>query len=198
MKIFSVINNYHSLSPHADPEWIILPDSCIVRSGNVFFIPDLDHSYTAFPSLALKIGKLGKSVEPKFAHRYVDEITCALQIADSTLLSALRSKGLPWSRALVFDRSLPLGDFVHPESADSLSETSILATDAEGTPLSEWHAADMSIPWREVIQLVSRTNTIKTGDIVLIALSPRGFTLTPGMAVEASIGSSPLLRLKIK
>lgn len=158
-----------------------IPDSAICRSGNPFFVPDFDGKFTAWPSLAVRIGKLGKGVAPRFALRYVDAAGPALAVTATELLEALRGSGDPWTRATAFDRCLMLGNL---EEVSPLLECNPIEyrfgaktiTYCLGTALRE--IAD-------AVAMISEQNTIKTGDIILTGLAPDGFALHRGPRVEA-------------
>lgn len=185
MKIFVLLNNYPSSGAPADsplnapeesPFWLNLPDSSILRTGNPFFIPDLERRYEAFPSVVYRIGRLGKSVSPRFAARYVDAFTFGFMVADTALLSSLRARSLPWSEAVAFDRSCIIGNFSDMNTFN-LNE-SLCARCGEGS--LQYSPASAKLGLEETVAFVSRGNTLKTGDLILAALSPCGVTLREG------------------
>ena len=201
MKIFALVNNHPLMcapGPLAEGPlvWDMLPDSCLLRSGNILFLPDLNHRYEAVPALAVKIGRLGKSVTPRFAHRYVTEVTVALHIRDLTRLDELRQAGLPWVMAWGFDRSLVTGEFVPVKDFAALSGMTLEVTDTAGG--TSMRTSGMYIDLSYVIEAVSHDNTIKNGDLILPALAPSGLTLQPRQLLSASLDGCPLLEVKIK
>ncbi|MDE5877455.1 MAG: fumarylacetoacetate hydrolase family protein [Muribaculaceae bacterium] len=201
MKIFALVNNHpqqYVPGPLAEGPlvWDMLPDSCLLRSGNVLFLPDLTHRYEAVPTLAVKIGRLGKSIAPRFAHRYVAEITVALHIRDLTRLDALREAGLPWVMAWGFDRSLVTGNFVPADDLAALADIKLEVTDT--VTHTTVGSCGLIIDLPHVIEAVSRDNTLKNGDLILPSLAPSGLVLKPGQLLSASLDGRSLLEVKIK
>ncbi|MDE6668824.1 MAG: fumarylacetoacetate hydrolase family protein [Muribaculaceae bacterium] len=201
MKIFALVNNHpQQCAPGPLAEgplvWDMLPDSCLLRSGNILFLPDLTHRYEAVPTLAVKIGRLGKSVAPRFAYRYVAEVTVALHIRDLTRLDALREAGLPWSMSWGFDRSLVTGNFVPADDFAALDDMKVDVTDTVSRTVAD--SLGMTIDLPHVIEAVSRDNTLKNGDLILPSLAPSGLVLQPGQLLSASLDGYPLLEVKIK
>ncbi len=201
MKIFALVNNHPAQcvpGPLAEGPlvWDMLPDSCLLRSGNVLFLPDLTHRYEAVPTIAVKIGRLGKSIAPRFAYRYVSEMTVALHIRDLTRLEALRAAGLPWSMAWGFDRSLVIGNFIPVDNLTTLAKITLEVKDNVSNVTFQSSGMTIDLPY--VIEAISRDNTLKNGDIILPSLSPEGLVLQPGQLLSASLDGRPLLEVKIK
>ena len=192
MKIFNILPA-ESIFSTSEPVWFFMPDSPILRSGNPFFVPEFDDRFEAYPALAIKINRLGKSIAPRFVNRYFCEATFAMTIRATTLLEKLRSNGLPWTPAVNFDKSCLLGDFI---DFNGLSENGITLQIGEKTltyPLD-----GMMSQIENVISYITSDTIIKTGDIVLMPLSADGINLTPGINIEATAGDSKLLEIRIK
>lgn len=91
MKIFNIIGRYSDV-PEQEINWHMLQDSTVIRSDNPFFVPDFDTEFRLYPSLAIRIDRLGKSIAPKFAHRYYAQVTLAATVRAENILSELRQK----------------------------------------------------------------------------------------------------------
>ena len=50
------------------------PDSALLKDNKPFFLPDFSNEIHHEIELIIKISRLGKNIEAKFAHRYYDEI----------------------------------------------------------------------------------------------------------------------------
>ena len=173
MKAITLFNNTPSAT--LPPALLDIPDSCIIKSGKPFFIPEFDSDFRAYASIAIRIERLGKCIAPRFAHRYYSQITAAVSMRAENTLSALRSEGLPWSGAVVFDRSLILGDFISLEEfQQSGNEFRIECGEKEIIISTE----DLKMGIDEVIAYVSNNNTLRTGDLILAGLSSEGFPLS--------------------
>lgn len=183
MKIYTFIRTY---APHEEcdelntgkgPAYYTMQETSLVRSGNPFFVPDFDTEFRAYPSLCLRIGRLGKGIAPRFAGRYIESWTMAVAVVATGLLGKLRSQGDPWSPAVSFDRSCWLGNL---QSIDTLLEYGTFKVECgESDIIYETRKLIPSI--KELISLLSRDNTLKNGDLILAGLMSRGITLCPGM-----------------
>lgn len=201
MKIFAAAGAYNA-NPSSDafpglrpaPFWYEIPDSCISRSGNPFFVPDTGSEYMAFPSAAFRICKLGKSIAPRFASRYYDEATLGFSVVALDILRTLRTEGLPWTHAVAFDRSCLLGDFIPADQFRQIPEFSISCRDLT----SSYSAVYSSVGIDTIISLISADNTIKTGDIILSSLSPAGIPLSPGARLSVNAGDLTLFDINVK
>lgn len=204
MKIFAIINNYYDgdhRSPFAigkestcEPDWYELPDSSVLRSGNPFFVPDFASEFQAFPSLVYRIGRLGKSIAPRFASRYVDAWTAGAAVTAIDLLSELRNAGAPWTRATAFDRSLFLGNLQPMDSLLKIDSLDLTAGDEKIV----YRLPEINESIDCIISRISACNTLKNGDLILVGLTPTGLALHPGMRLSAHSKSDNLLDISIK
>ena len=49
----------------------------------------------------VSINRIGKHIQPKFAHKYYDEIGLGIDFTVRDLQGELKAKGLPWEKAKV-------------------------------------------------------------------------------------------------
>lgn len=194
MKIFNILPGEETSDFSADSLWFIMPDSTIVRSGNPFFVPDFDDKFEALPMLAVKISRLGKGVASRFAPRYYNEMTVAVTMRASNLLSSLRNAGMPWDKAVIFDKSCFLGDFLKTE--DFLTAENI--TFKFGKDEVTYTLSDLIQRINDTIMHVSRDNIIKMGDIILLPFCHKGFPLHPGSGVDVVVNNASVLDIRIK
>lgn len=87
----------------------------VIRKEYPFFPKDATEHYYAFPALAIRIGKLGKEVAPRFAARYINKIGVGLDIIAFQALQKAQKSGTPWEEAVSFQDAVGLslegGDF---------------------------------------------------------------------------------------
>ncbi len=198
MKIFCVEGNCRDA--RLPLCWQALPDSTLLYSDRPFFVPDFDSRFVALLSPVVKISRLGKCVEPRFAGRYYSEWSVAISIRAFDMLERLKKNGLPWSEALVFDRSLIVGDFRPVETISDSSGITFpeLSLRIDGEEKAGWNPGNVISATDEIVSLVSQSNTIKTGDLVLPAMTVYGADLKPGHILEISAGSEILLTTPLR
>ncbi len=214
MKIFALYPQ--ALSGNALPAGIpgledmalcMLGDTCSVPDHHPFFIPDFASGFEGRPALCVRLGRVGKSIAPRFAPRYIGALAPAILFTASDRLAQLRSVGLPWTEAVAFDGSAPVGQWSPADSAeqgDTLyrffaeyagdNETS----DLSATELLCVSALELMPLITRCISSLSRTVTLKTGDLLYIALQAEGVTLRREMRLSALADSSPALSVRIR
>ena len=82
-----------------DPVVFIKPDTAILLKNQPFFIPDFSDDVHHEVEILVKINKVGKHIDKKFAHKYYDEIGLGIDFTARDLQSQLKEKGLPWEKA---------------------------------------------------------------------------------------------------
>ena len=95
-----------------EPVVFMKPDSAILLKQHPFVIPEFSSDIHHEIEIVVKINKVGKYIEPKFAHKYYEEITVGIDFTARDLQSKLKEKGLPWEKAKAFDGSAVVGDFL--------------------------------------------------------------------------------------
>ena len=170
MKIICIGRNYakhiEELANERPTEPVVFlkPDSAILPKKMPFFIPTFSNEIHYEVELLVKINKVGKHIDAKFAHKYYDEIGLGIDFTDRELQSKLKAKGLPWEKAKGFDGSAVVGEFYPKEQFDlenikfQLFKNDELVQDGESN----------SMLWKidELIAYVSQFFTLKKGDLI--------------------------------
>ena len=118
MKIICVGRNYadhaKELGNSAPKEPVIFckPDSAILQPRNPFVIPPWTKEVHHELELIIRIGKVGKYIEPKYALSYVDSISVGIDFTARDIQSELKKAGLPWEKAKCFDGSAAIGKWI--------------------------------------------------------------------------------------
>ena len=202
MTIYAIVNDLlHETEGTniSNPVWTIISPAAILQGGNPFFVPDFATDFEARIALAIKIGKLGKGIAPRFAGRYIDSAAPAILFVAVDLLRSLRERGLPWSQAVSYDRALALGRF-EKISLERCKDCNIaLSLDHQGSPLEvKWNVASLPTGVEETIAALSRDNALKMGDIILFGISPSGPRVHPDMRAHLIINGSNSLAFNIR
>ena len=80
MKIICIGLNYHSHIQELKsqipevPVFFMKPETAMIVKNRPFFLPDFSNDIHYEVELLVRINKLGKSIQKKFAHTYYDEI----------------------------------------------------------------------------------------------------------------------------
>ena len=99
MKILAVGLNYESHNVEMKrtfqsnkPVIFMKPESALLKDGKPFFIPDFSNEIHYETEMVVKINRLGKNIEEKFAHRYYDELTVGIDFTARDLQRDLKEK----------------------------------------------------------------------------------------------------------
>lgn len=80
------------------------PDTAIHNPEQDFYIPEFTNDMHYEVELLVKISKLGKHIDEKFASNYYDEIGLGIDFTARDVQNELKAKGLPWEKAKAFDQ----------------------------------------------------------------------------------------------
>lgn len=174
MKIICVGMNYRlhnkelgeTLLEKENPVIFMKPDSSILRNRKPFFLPDFSDRIEYETELVVRISRLGKSIEAKFADRYWDAVTLGIDFTARDLQQEYRAKGLPWELCKGFDSSAVVGDWIEKENlAKDLQELNF-RLDIDGKTVQQGYTGDMIFSVGKIIEYVSSFCTLKTGDLI--------------------------------
>ena len=118
MKIICIGRNYaahiNELANERPNEPILFlkPDTAVLPKKFPFVIPEFTNNVHYEVEILVKINKVGKHIEQKFAHKYYDEIGLGIDFTARDVQNQLKAKGLPWEKAKGFDGSAVIGEFL--------------------------------------------------------------------------------------
>jgi acylpyruvate hydrolase len=99
-----------------EPVFFMKPDSALIKNNKPFFYPDFSNEIHHEIEIVVKINRLGKYIEKKFAHRYYEEVAPGIDFTARDLQKKQAMDGKPWEISKAFDGSAPLGKFVRLNS----------------------------------------------------------------------------------
>jgi 2-keto-4-pentenoate hydratase/2-oxohepta-3-ene-1,7-dioic acid hydratase in catechol pathway len=181
----------------SEPVVFLKPDTAILKSGETFYIPDNLGEIHHELEIIVKISKVGKHIDQKFAHKYYDELSVGIDFTARDLQNKLKEKGLPWEKSKAFDSSAIIGDFI-PKNIFSSIESLTFELKNNGNEVQKGNTSYMLWNIDEIISHVSQYFTLKTGDIIFTG-TPQGVApIKPNDMLEAFIENKKLLKLHIK
>jgi len=171
MKIICVGRNYvehakelNNKAPK-DPVLFLKPDTAILLKKQPFFIPEFSNNVHHEVEVLVKINRIGKHIDQKFAHKYYDEIGLGIDFTARDLQSQLKEKGLPWEKAKAFDGSAVIGNFVSKTKFADVNNINFSlkrndeVVQSGNTLLMQWKIDTL-------IEYISKYFTLKIGDII--------------------------------
>ncbi len=203
MKIICIGRNYAAHAKEMksevpkEPVFFMKPDTALIIRNQPFFIPDFSEEIHHEVELVLKINKVGRNIEEKFAHKYYDEIGIGIDFTARDLQARCKEKGLPWEMAKAFDGSAPLGEFKRKEDLPK-PEMIGFHLDINGKTVQEGNTRDLLFSFDKIIAYVSRFITLKKGDLIFTG-TPEGVgPVKINDKLEAYIGEEKLLSFNVK
>lgn len=149
-----------------DPVIFLKPDTSILLKKQPFFIPDFSKEVHYEVEVLVKIKKVGKHIQEKFAHKYYDEIGLGIDFTARDLQQKLKEKGLPWEKAKAFDGAAVIGE--KWLAKDSVADINMLnfSLEKNGEIVQKSNTELMLWKIDELIAYVSQFFTLKIGDII--------------------------------
>lgn len=186
MKIICIGRNYtqhiEELQNEKPTEPIIFlkPDTSILLKNQAFFIPDFamdDVHYEA--ELLVKINRVGKHIQEKFAHKYYQEIGLGIDFTARKLQQELKEKGLPWEKAKAFDGAAVIGEkWINKSEIKDLDDIGF-SLKKNNEIVQQGNSSHMLWKIDELIAYISSFFTLKIGDVIFTG-TPAGVGLVKG------------------
>ncbi|MCX7547599.1 fumarylacetoacetate hydrolase family protein [Xanthomarina sp. F1114] len=148
-----------------DPVVFLKPDTAILLKKQPFFIPDFSKDVHHEVEILVKITKVGKYIDKKFAHKYYDEIGLGIDFTARDLQAKLKEKGLPWEKAKAFDGAAVIGDWLPKSELGNLDDINF-SLEKNGKVVQTGNTSHMLWKIDELIEYVSKYFTLKIGDII--------------------------------
>jgi acylpyruvate hydrolase len=194
MKIIAIGRNYAdhiSELKNETPDTPVIfskPDTALLKDNEPFYYPAFSADVHHEIEILIKISKIGKNIEEKFAHKYYEEIGLGVDFTARDVQSKLKAKGLPWELAKAFDGSAPISAFVNKAGYD-LSNLDF-SLDINGERKQTGNTSMMLNTIDTIVAFVSQYFTLKVGDII--------FTGTPAGVGPVNIGDRLLGKITDK
>jgi 2-keto-4-pentenoate hydratase/2-oxohepta-3-ene-1,7-dioic acid hydratase in catechol pathway len=179
-----------------EPVIFLKPDTAVLGKNTDFYIPAFSDDVHHEIELVVKIDKVGKYIDAKFAHKYYSEITVGIDFTARDLQKKLKDKGLPWEKAKAFDGSAVVGTFV-PVSALNVND---LNFELFKNGISQQKGSTQQMLWKvdELIAYASQFFTLKKGDLIFTG-TPSGVSkVNAHDTLEGQLEGQSLFKITVK
>ena len=203
MKIICIGRNYTNHIEElknerpTEPVVFMKPDSAVLLKQHPFVIPEFSEDVHHEVEIIVKINKVGKYIETKFAHKYYDEISVGIDFTARDLQAKLKAKGLPWEKAKAFDGSAVIGEFL-PKSQFSSLENITFELKKNNETAQIGNSSLMLWKIDELISYVSQFFTLKIGDIIFTGTPEGVAAVKPDDVLEGFLEEHQLFRIQVK
>ena len=201
MKIICVGRNYadhaKELGNSAPKEPVIFckPDSAILQPRNPFVIPPWTKEVHHELELIMRIGKVGKYIEPKYALSYVDSISVGIDFTARDIQSKLKKAGLPWEKSKGFDGSAAIGRWIKGSPNKKNYEIQLFKNN---DLVQKGNTRDFIFSIEELICHISQFFTLKSGDIIFTGTPSGVASVEAGDELICKLDGNSLLSLSIR
>jgi 2-keto-4-pentenoate hydratase/2-oxohepta-3-ene-1,7-dioic acid hydratase in catechol pathway len=180
-----------------EPVVFMKPDSAILLKQHPFVIPEFSNDIHHEIEIIVKISKVGKYIDTKFANKYYDEISVGIDFTARDLQEKLKSKGLPWEKAKSFDGSAVIGDFMLKSNFNSLENLNFVLL-KNGIEVQK--SSTLYMMWKidELIAYVSQFFTLKIGDIIFTGTPSGVGKISENDVLEGYLENNKLFRIQVK
>lgn len=180
-----------------NPVVFLKPDTSILLKKQPFFIPDFSDDVHHEVEILVKINRLGKYIDKKFAHKYYQEIGLGIDFTARDLQAQLKAKGLPWEKAKGFDGAAVIGNFIDKSNFQDVNNINF-SLKKNGEPVQIGDTAHMLWKIDELIAYVSQYFTLKIGDIIFTGTPAGVGKVAPGDELEGYIEDTKNFVVRIK
>ncbi|HPE39935.1 MAG TPA: fumarylacetoacetate hydrolase family protein [Bacteroidales bacterium] len=203
MKIICIGLNYHShilelKSTTPDfPVFFMKPETAMLVKNRPFFLPDFSNDIHYEAELLIRINKLGKSIQKRYAHTYYDEIGLGIDFTARDLQQKVRSEGLPWEITKSFDGSAVIGTFLPKTQFADLHQIPF-HLQLNDRIVQQGNSSDLIFDFDTIIEYVSQFVTLKIGDIIFTGTPVGVGPVKINDRLQGFIGEQKLFDFRVK
>ena len=203
MKIICIGRNY---SEHAkelgnetpkEPVFFLKPDTAISPKGHPFFIPDFSNNVQYEVELVIRINRLGKYIEEKFAHKYYEQIGLGIDFTARDIQQEVKEKGLPWEKAKGFDGSAVISRKYLDKKELELADLNF-SLKKNGEMVQSGNTQQMLFKIDQIIAYISQFYTLKIGDLIYTGTPAGVGQVNPGDVLEGFIEEQKMFEVKVR
>ncbi len=203
MKIICVGRNYvehieelNNTTPK-DPVLFLKPDTSILLKKQPFFIPEFSNEVHHEVEILVKINRIGKHIDRKFAHKYYDEIGLGIDFTARDLQSKLKEKGLPWEKAKAFDGAAVIGKFLQKSEFEDINDINF-SLEKNDEVQQKGNTSLMLWKIDTLIEYISKYFTLKIGDVIFTGTPSGVAKVNSNDILKGYIEGKELFSIKVK
>ncbi|MBE6199650.1 MAG: fumarylacetoacetate hydrolase family protein [Rikenellaceae bacterium] len=181
-----------------EPLFFLKPDTALLRNNDPFYIPAFSREVHYECELVVRITRLAKCMDVKFASRCYEEVGLGIDFTARDLQREAIAKGLPWELCKGFDHSAALSNQFIP-LAELGGDVQNLEFEMElnGEVRQHGLTRDMLFTVDEIIAHVSKYMTLRIGDLIFTGTPVGVGAVKAGDNIKARLGGHELLNFDI-
>ncbi len=211
MKIICIGRNYiehvkelhHQLADSGklpeEPLFFLKPDTAMLRNNDPFYIPPFSEEVHYECELIVKINRVGRSIEERFAHRYYEEVGLGIDFTARDLQRRCIAEGLPWEKAKAFDYSAAISPtFLKLSDLGGDVQNLNFNLEIDGELRQSGFTGDMIFSVDRLISHLSHFMTLRIGDLIYTGTPVGVGPVKRGQNLKASLEGQTLLDFDIR
>ncbi|MDH5475881.1 MAG: fumarylacetoacetate hydrolase family protein [Cyclobacteriaceae bacterium] len=178
MNIYAIGRNYvehiEELNNERPDEPVIFtkPDTALLRNNDDFYYPSFTNDIHHEVEVVLQIGKKGKNISEKFAHKYYDQIGLGIDFTARDLQTKAKEKRLPWAISKGFHGAAPISNFFPIQKFDEINNLNF-HLEINNEIRQKGNTSLMLFNFDYIVSYLSRFFTLKKGDYIYTG-TPKG------------------------
>ena len=180
-----------------DPVVFIKPDSAVLPKEQDFYIPEFSNNVHYEVEVLIKIKKVGKHIEPRFAPAYYDEVGLGIDFTARDLQDELKTKGLPWEKAKGFDGAAVIGKWLPKDQFSDMNNLNF-ALRVNDRVVQSGNTGHMLWKIDELVGYVSRYFMLKKGDVIFTGTPSGVGKVHPNDYLTGTLEGQEMFTLKVK
>ena len=183
----------------SEPLFFMKPDTAMLRNNDPFYIPPFSNEIHYECELVVRINRVGRCIEERFAHRYYDEVGLGIDFTARDLQRRAMAEGLPWEACKSFDYSAALAPQFIPlaELGGKVQELDF-QLELNGEVRQQGDTRQMLWTVDQLIAHVSKYVTLRMGDLLFTGTPAGVGKVSSGDNLRATLCGRELLNFDIR
>ncbi len=181
------------------PLFFLKPDTALLRNNDPFYLPAFSNEIHYECELVVRINRVGRAIERRFAHRYYDEVGLGIDFTARDLQRRAIAEGLPWESCKSFDHSAAVSPrFLSLAELGGDIQRLHFDLSLNGEPRQAGDTARMLWTVDEQIAWVSQFVLLRMGDLLFTGTPAGVGCVAAGDTLRASLEGRELLNFDIR
>lgn len=181
-----------------EPLFFLKPDTALLRNNDPFYIPAFSNEVHYECELVVRITRLAKCMDVKFASRCYEEVGLGIDFTARDLQREAIAKGLPWELCKGFDHSAALSNqFIPLAELGGNVQNLEFEMELNGEVRQRGFTKEMLFSVDQIIAHVSKYMTLRIGDLIFTGTPVGVGAVKAGDNIKARLGGHELLNFDI-
>ena len=181
-----------------EPLFFLKPDTALLRNNDPFYIPSFSNEVHYECELVVRITRLAKCIDEKFASRCYEEVGLGIDFTARDIQREAIQKGLPWELCKGFDHSAALSNqFIPLSELGGDVQNLNFEMELNGEVRQRGFTGDMLFSVDKIIARVSKYMTLPIGDLIYTGTPVGVGAVKAGDNIKARLGGYELLNFDI-